>query len=297
MKNLNDQIKFSCGLTMKNRFMLAPLTNTQSHENGKLSDEEYNWLTMRAKGNFGLTMSCASHVQAIGKGFPGQLGIFGDEHIEGLKRLTDEIKSHDSLAVAQLHHAGMRSPGDIIGEQPVCPSDDEETNSRVLSIDEVKRLRDDFIEAGVRAKKAGYEGVESHGAHGYILCQFLSSDINKRDFLDMSLWDSFKEPVEEEHQGKNLLEHFTELDFKDVLLTVAGNIRTGENVHKVLNNKVDFVTIGRAAILHHDFPLKVMENPNFEPIELPASKAHLSKEGLSDKFIDYMGAWPGFVGK
>ena len=358
MKNLNDQIKFPCGLTMKNRFMLAPLTNTQSHENGKLSDEEYNWLTMRAKGNFGLTMSCASHVQAIGKGFPGQLGIFGDEHIEGLKRLTDEIKSHDSLAVAQLHHAGMRSPEDIIGEQPVCPSDDEETNSRALSIDEVKRLRDDFIEAGVRAKKAGYEGVEIHGAHGYILCQFLSSDnknrddeyggnlenrsriifeivdgirdkcgsefllgvrlsaerfgiklgeskevckklidTNKIDFLDMSLWDSFKEPVEEEHQGKNLLEHFTELDFKDVLLTVAGNIRTGENVQKVLNKKVDFVTIGRAAILHHDFPLRVMENPNFEPIELPVSIAHLSKEGLSDKFIDYMGAWPGFVRK
>ena len=358
MKNLNDQIKFPCGLTMKNRFMLAPLTNTQSHENGKLSDEEYNWLTMRAKANFGLTMSCASHVQAIGKGFPGQLGIFGDEHIEGLKRLTDEIKSHDSLAVAQLHHAGMRSPEDIIGEQPVCPSDDEETNSRALSIDEVKRLRDDFIEAGVRAKNAGYEGVEIHGAHGYILCQFLSSDINNRDdeyggnlenrsriifeivdgirdkcgsefllgvrlsaerfgiklgeskevckklidtnkidFLDMSLWDSFKEPVEEEHQGKNLLEHFTELDFKDVLLTVAGNIRTGENVQKVLNKKVDFVTIGRAAILHHDFPLRVMENPNFEPVELPVSIAHLSKEGLSDKFIDYMGAWPGFVGK
>ena len=181
MKDLKDEIKFPCGLSMKNRFMLAPLTNTQSHENGILSDEEFNWLTMRAKGNFGLTMSCASHVQAIGKGFPGQLGIFGDEHIEGLKRLTDEIKSHESLAVAQLHHAGMRSPEDIIGEQPVCPSDDEDTNSRALTLDEVKRLRDDFIEAGVRAKKAGYEGAEIHGAHGYILCQFLSSDINKRE--------------------------------------------------------------------------------------------------------------------
>ena len=356
MKDLKDEIKFSCGLSMKNRFMLAPLTNTQSHEDGILSDEEFNWLTMRAKGNFGLTMSCASHVQAIGKGFPGQLGIFGDQHIEGLKRLTDEIKSYDSLAVAQLHHAGMRSPENIIGEQPICPSDDKETNSRALSLDEVKRLRDDFIEAGVRAKKAGYEGAEIHGAHGYILCQFLSSDINKRedeyggslenrariifeivngirdkcgsefllgvrlsaerfgiklgetkevckklidtkkiDFLDMSLWDSFKEPVEEEHKGKNLLEHFTEIDFKDVQLTVAGNIRTGENVQKVLNNKVDFVTIGRAAILHHDFPKKVMENPEFEPIELPVSRSHLIQEGLSNKFVEYMGAWPGFV--
>jgi len=152
MINLKDEIKFPCGLSMKNRFMLAPLTNTQSHENGILSEDEFNWLTMRAKGNFGLTMSCASHVQSIGKGFPGQLGIFGDEHIEGLKRLTDKIKSYESLAVAQLHHAGMKSPKDIIGEQPVCPSDDNKTNSRALKLDEVKRLRDNFIEAGVRAK-------------------------------------------------------------------------------------------------------------------------------------------------
>ena len=113
----------------------------------------------------------------------------------------------------------------------------------------------------------------------------------------MSLWDSFKEPVEEEHKGKNLLEHFTELDFKDVQLTVAGNIRTGENVHEVLNNKVDFVTIGRAAILHHDFPKRVMENPNFQPIELPVPRSHLINEGLSEKFVEYMGAWPGFVGE
>ena len=358
MINLKDEIKFPCGLLMKNRFMLAPLTNTQSHENGILSEDEFNWLTMRAKGNFGLTMSCASHVQSIGKGFPGQLGIFGDEHIEGLKRLTDKIKSYESLAVAQLHHAGMKSPKDIIGEQPVCPSDDNKTHSRALKLDEVKRLRDNFIEAGVRAKKSGYEGVEIHGAHGYILCQFLSSEFNKRedeyggsienrsriifeiidgirsecgsqfllgvrlsgerfgiklgetkeickklintnkiDFLDISLWDSFKKPEEEEHTEKSLLEHFTELDFKDVQLTVAGNIRTGENVYEILNNQVDFVTIGRAAILHHDFPERVMKNPNFKPIDLPASRSYLNKEGLSDKFIEYMGNWPGFVGK
>ena len=57
MKNLKDEIKFPCGLSMKNRFMLAPLTNTQSHEDGVLSDNEFNWLSMRAKGGFGLTMS------------------------------------------------------------------------------------------------------------------------------------------------------------------------------------------------------------------------------------------------
>ena len=141
MKKLNETIKFPCGISMKNPFMLAPLTNTQSFEDGCLSDDEFNWLLMRAKGDFGMTMSCASHVQEIGKGFPGQLGIFDDMHIEGLKRLTENIKSYNSLAVAQLHHAGMRSPEDIIGESPVCPSSDDETNSRALNLDEVKETQ------------------------------------------------------------------------------------------------------------------------------------------------------------
>ena len=60
MNKLNDNIAFPCGISMKNRFMLAPLTNTQSFEDGTLSDDEFLWLTLRAKGNFGLTMSCAS---------------------------------------------------------------------------------------------------------------------------------------------------------------------------------------------------------------------------------------------
>ena len=356
MNKLNNSIVFPCGLSMKNRFMLAPLTNTQSFEDGKLSDDEFTWLTLRAKGNFGITMSCASHVQEIGKGFPGQLGIFDDKHIDGLKRLTDEIRKYESLSVAQLHHAGMRSPEDIIGEKPVCPSADEETKSRSLSNEEVNFLRDDFINAAVRAKKSGYDGVELHGAHGYILCQFLSSSINKRedeyggslenrsriifeiidgirsecgkdfllgirlsaerfgiklseskelcqkliddekiDFLDISLWDSFKDPVEEEHKGKTLLQHFTELNRKEVLLTVAGNIRTGEDVDKIISSNVDFVTVGRAAILHHDFPNKVLENQNFIPIDTPSPKEHLRKEGLSEKFIEYLKVFKGFV--
>lgn len=76
MTNLLSPLSFRRGPDMKNRFMLAPLTNTQSHEDGVLSDEEFHWLTMRAKGGFGLTMTCAAHVQAAGKGFPGQLGVF-----------------------------------------------------------------------------------------------------------------------------------------------------------------------------------------------------------------------------
>lgn len=337
--------------------MLAPMTNTQSHEDGTLAEDEYQWLTMRAKGGFGITMTCASHVQEIGKGFPGQLGIFSDDHIEGHRRLSNSIKAHGSLAVVQLHHAGMRSPKELIGENPVSPSDQPKYSARGLSLAEVLQLRDDFITAAIRAKASGYDGVEVHGAHGYILTQFLSSDINKRtdryggsldnrgrllfeivnsirekcgsefllgvrlsperfgmrlsevkkiaqllmderniDFLDLSLWDVFKLPEEEKHQDKSLLHHFTDLNRGFIKLTVAGNIRTGGDVKKVLEAGVDFVSVGRAAILHHDFPKRVRENSDFSPIETPVSPDYLRKEGLGENFIRYMQRWHGFVG-
>jgi len=336
--------------------MLAPMTNTQSNEDGTLAEEEYQWLTMRAKGKFGITMTCASHVQEIGKGFPGQLGIFSDDHIEGHRRLSAGIKANGSVAVIQLHHAGMRSPKELIGKDPVCPSDQPKYSARGLSLVEVHQLRDDFITAAIRAKASGYDGVEVHGAHGYILTQFLSSKINQRtdeyggnlenrsrllfdivntirekcgsdfllgvrlsperfgmklsevkevtlrlinegnvDFLDISLWDVFKQPQEEEHKQKSLLKHFTELFRGAVKLTVAGNIRTGNDVHKMLEAGVDFVSIGRAAILHHDFPKRVMENSDFTPITTPVSQDYLRKEGLGEDFITYMQRWDGFV--
>jgi 2,4-dienoyl-CoA reductase-like NADH-dependent reductase (Old Yellow Enzyme family) len=356
MKKLDDSILFPCGRKMKNRFMLSPLTNTQSNEDGTLSSEEFDWLTMRAKGQFGLVMTCASHVQAIGKGFPGQLGIFNDTQLEGHTRLAKAIKSYGGLAVIQLHHAGMRSEPKLIEDAPVAPSSVERKGARALTLEEVKELRDDFVAAAVRARKSGYDGVEIHGAHGYIVAQFLSKSINQRedeyggnlenrarllfeivegiraacgadfllgvrlsperfgmelseiksicqqlidganiDFLDLSLWDSFKYPEEKEHIGKTLLQHFTELDFKKVKLTVAGKIHTGEDVANILNSKVDFVTVGRSGILHHDFPMKVMSNDNFETISLPVTREYLKREGLSDKFIEYMNNWRGFV--
>ena len=92
-----------------------------------------------------------------------------------------------------------------------------------------------------------------------------------------------------------MLKHFTDIDFKDTFLTVAGNIRTADDVSKILDSGVDFVTIGRGGILHHDFPKKVISNPEFEPIQLPVSKKYLSNQGLSNTFIKYMQRWQGFV--
>jgi 2,4-dienoyl-CoA reductase-like NADH-dependent reductase (Old Yellow Enzyme family) len=176
-----DTVGFAHGPTMANRFMLAPLTNQQSHLDGTLSDEEFRWLTYRAEGGFGLTMTCASHVQRIGQGFPGQLGCFGDEHLPGLTRLADGIKTSGSLAVVQLHHAGRRAPAELIGEAPVAPCSDGDIDARSMTTAEVEELIEDFVAAAVRCQQAGFDGVELHGAHDYILCEFLNGTFNVRD--------------------------------------------------------------------------------------------------------------------
>ena len=302
-------------------------------------------------------MTCAAHVQAIGQGFPGQLGIFSDDHLEGLSKLASGIKSENSLAVVQLHHAGMRSPADLTGQAPVCPSDHTDTNSVGLSSEGVKELIEDFICGAERAEKAGFDGVEIHGAHGYILAQFLSGTINQRqdefggcienrmrpitaiidgirarcrpdfllglrlsperfdvhlpdivevaknvlsagkiDFLDMSLWDSFKEPEDQAFKGRTLLSYFTELKRGNVALGIAGKLRNPEEVNQAMAADIDFVMLGRAAILHHDFPRQMKTDPNFTPIKNPVSADHLRKEGLGEAFITYMSGWKGFVG-
>lgn len=168
------------GPDWSNRFMLAPLTNLQSHADGVMSEDEFTWLSKRGEGGFGAVSTCASHVSERGIGFPGQMGIWGDHHLDGLSRLAEALNRAGSHSIVQLHHAGMRTPQDLIDGPPECPSDSEKHGAKALSADGVERLKDDFIAAARRAKTAGFHGVELHGAHGYILGQFISPTINKR---------------------------------------------------------------------------------------------------------------------
>lgn len=355
MTTLFDPMTFTRGPAMKNRVMLAPLTNLQSHPDGTLSDDEFRWLTKRAEGGFGLTMTCAAHVQRIGQGFPGQLGIWDDKHVEGLSRLAAKIKAEGSVALTQLHHAGIRSPKDLIGEAPVGPSDHAETGARALSTAEVEQLRDDFIAAAKRAERAGFDGVEIHGAHSYIICAFLAPGLNHRtdryggsaenrarlvleivdgvraqcrpdfilgvrlsperfdlylpditalaeklmsegkiDFLDMSLWDVFKEPADEKFKGRTLMSYFTELKRGNTRLGVAGKVLTPKHAQHCLDAGCDYVLVGRGAILHHDWPVRARD-AEFVPVSLPVTRAYLRNEGLGEAMVNYMNNWAGFV--
>jgi 2,4-dienoyl-CoA reductase-like NADH-dependent reductase (Old Yellow Enzyme family) len=358
MASMFDTVGFAHGPAMPNRFMLAPLTNQQSHADGTLSDDEHRWLTMRAIGGFGLTMTCAAHVQAVGQGFAGQLGIFADEHLDGLTRLAADLNATGTVSYVQLHHAGNRSPTALIGTAPVCPSDDPATGARALTTAEVEQVVADFVAAALRAEHAGFHGVELHGAHGYLICQFLSGELNQRtdryggsldnrsrllfeivdgiraacgpdlalavrlsperfgmkldeitavygrlvdsghvDLIDMSLWDVFKKPIEEQADpDTTLTEIFAGLPRGDVRLGVAGKIHDPADAQRVVDQGVDIAVLGRVAILHHDYVRLVTADAGFTPRRPPASRDVLLGEGLSPAFVDYMAAsFKGFV--
>lgn len=332
------------------------MTNQQSNADGTLSDDELKWLTMRAEGGFAMVMTCAAHVSQNGQGWPGALGVFDDKHIPGLRRLAKALTDNGSLAIVQLFHGGIRAPQALINEAPVSASAHEETGSRALETHEVKAIVQDFINAAVRCEEAGMSGVALHGAHGYLICQFLSEQYNQRgdeyggsfenrtrflreilsgvrqatshefivglrlspekmglkftemrdlaaslmasgniDFLDMSLWDCFKQPDDEAFQQKSLLEWYTELPRHGVKLAVAGKLHHPADVEKVLAAGVDFVALGKAGILNHDFPSQSIKNVEFAPRVLPVSRETLKDEGLGSSFIEYMSRWPGFV--
>lgn len=180
MPTLADPLALTRGPAWPHRLTLAPLTNFQSHPDGTLGDDELRWLALRAQGGHAMTMTCAAHVQRGGQGFPGQLGIWSDDHLPGLERLADAIHAAGSVSSLQLQHSGRRSEPKLTGEPKVAPWDDAETGARALTTAEIAQLKADFIAAAVRAERAGFQGVELHGAHGYLLAQFLDAEHNHR---------------------------------------------------------------------------------------------------------------------
>ncbi|MFY0664990.1 MAG: NADH:flavin oxidoreductase [Natronospirillum sp.] len=352
--SLFNPLPLKRGPASTNRLVLAPLTNTQSHADGTLSDDEYHWLTMRAQGGFGLVTTCASHVQANGQGFPGQLGCFSDEHLAGLTRLATGLREAGAVSSLQLHHAGIRALSDL--DDVVGPSDHAETGARAMTEAEVDALVEDFILAAKRADQAGFDGVQIHGAHGYIIAQFLSPEYNQRqdrwggsldnrarllfavldgiraacrpdfqigvristerfglvlpemlevtqrllasdalDYIDMSLWDFKKEPEDEHYKGRTLMSLFTELDRGDVKLGVAGKIMTAADAEHALAQGADYVAIGRAGVLAHDFPKRIQANPAYAPPQTPVQPALLRQEGISPTFLTYLRKFPGLI--
>ena len=195
MTTLFDSLKLG-DITLANRVIMAPLTRMRSKQPGNIPyglNAEY----YAQRASAGLIISEATQISQQGQGYPGTPGIHSPEQIEGWKLVTDAVHAKGGKIFLQLWHVGRIShsshqPG---GKSPVAPSAIKPTGKvftadwkqadyetpHALEIDEIKSILEDYRHASERAKLAEFDGVEVHGANGYLLDQFIQDGSNKRD--------------------------------------------------------------------------------------------------------------------
>ncbi len=185
MSSLHSPYTFRNGVTAPNRLALAPMTNGQSLPSGDLGEAELAWIGRRADGGFGILETCAAHVAQDGKAWAGELGVDDDARLPGLARLARRLRVRDGLGIVQLFHGGLRASRKHSGAQPWSASEHREDGPtyeipRAASEEDLARVIEQFAAAAARCEQAGFQGVELHGAHGYLFSQFLSSTMNQR---------------------------------------------------------------------------------------------------------------------
>lgn len=180
MKKLFSEFSFK-NVKIKNRICVPPMVVGFGHD-GYVSPKNVERYKELAKGGAGLIIQEATCVSADGLLSKKQLGIWNDGQIQGLKSIVDSVHEEDCQIFIQIHHAGVTG----ISESPLCPSKyeyksfDRTVIGREMTNEEIKSIQNDYIEAARRAYEAGYDGVELHGCHGYLISQFLNKRVNKR---------------------------------------------------------------------------------------------------------------------
>ena len=182
MPNLLDPISIG-KLQLRNRIVMPPMATNLATPEGEVTDALINHYAQRASG-LGLLVTEHSYVSFEGRLSRNQLGMYDDKLVKGLSKLTTEIHKKGTPIMAQINHAGGRTTSKVIGTQPVAPSAvcvPECTEvPRELKSSELESIVEAFRQAARRAVRAGYDVVEIHGAHGFLLNEFMSPLTNKR---------------------------------------------------------------------------------------------------------------------
>ena len=170
-------------MEVKNRFVMAPMGTKHAGEQGYVTDHIKDYFEARARGGAGLIIVEATLVHPHGRGYEKLLEITNDTFIPGLRELVGVIHRHGAKAAVQLQHCGRLAKSKLTGRQPMAPSPIPASGGETpkeLTIEEIEEIIGFFADAAARAKRAGFDGIEIHGAHGYLIDQFLSPSSNKR---------------------------------------------------------------------------------------------------------------------
>jgi NADPH2 dehydrogenase len=193
LAGLLDPLKVK-GLALKNRIVMPPMHTGFATTEGAVTDNHVKHYVRRSKA-LGLLIVEHSYVSLEGKLSERQVGIYGDSLVPGLEKLSSSVHATGTPVVIQINHAGRVASREVTGRQPVAPSRDG--NARELKASEIEALTEIFVKAADRAMRAGFDGVEVHGAHGFLLNQFCSPLTNRRrDNYGGSLENRIRFPLE-----------------------------------------------------------------------------------------------------
>lgn len=183
-EKLFSPLKLNNKLELKNRLVMAPMTNFSSNEDGTVTKAELDYYARRSKG-VSMVITACTYVTENGKGFPGEFAAYSDEFIPSLRELATAIKKEGSKAILQIFHGGRSCPPNLVPNgELVSASDVAQENNvapRPLEETEIEEIIAAFGETTRRAVEAGFDGVEIHGANGYLIQQFYSPHTNRRD--------------------------------------------------------------------------------------------------------------------
>jgi 2,4-dienoyl-CoA reductase-like NADH-dependent reductase (Old Yellow Enzyme family) len=172
-------------VTLKNRLVMPPMATSKSELDGSISQDILDYYNEKSKGGYiGLIIIEHSFIRQDGKASKGQLSVADDRNIDGLKKLAEIIHKNGSKTVMQINHAGSATNKEITGLDVLAPSPIPHPKQGIIPKEinktEIKSIIKAFTDAALRVKKAGFDGVEIHSAHGYLLNQFFSPLTNKR---------------------------------------------------------------------------------------------------------------------
>src|SRR5246500_4327424 len=178
-------LRFNCGREAANRFVMAPLTTDSSHDDGTAPENELEFVRRRAASGFGVAVSSAAYVEQDGRSWQG-IGAANDGHLSSLRRLAEAMRAAGGLAILQIYDGGRIAKPELIGERclrapsAVASLRPGAKTPRAMTASEVGSLIASFRKAASLARKAGFDGVEVHGANHYAVHQFFSPRANHR---------------------------------------------------------------------------------------------------------------------
>ncbi|KXO87392.1 NADH:flavin oxidoreductase [Acinetobacter venetianus] len=253
---------------LRNRIIMAPMTTWSANQDGTVSEQELNYIRQRVNG-VGLVITGCTHVQENGIGFTNEFAAFDDRFIGSLKELAQAAKSGGAPAILQIFHAGNKAIPDLIPNADVVSASalktptgsfiDSQLTTRALSHEEILEVIHAFGETTRRAIEAGFDGIELHGAHGFLIQNFFSPLFNQReDEWGGSLEKRMHFPLEIVKEVKRVIKQYSKRPFAlgyriSVEEYEENGLRIGDSlelIDRLIESGIDYLHVSLTDILN-----------------------------------------------